>query len=207
MQKQDKKVKSLFRLEQDAIVARFAKEYNPTFVIELGGDPMNKYKSYFPTEVVYVLTNISDECNEIQDITKLTYDDNSVECILCISVLQHVFELDKAISEIIRVLRPGGSALITNGFLFPICMDEDYYRLTPAFWKKRLDLERVSYKLTNLSGRYGAIENMLNRPYGQYKGLGNIMRKVLALPFMFLRRFTTIENNYPLGIGVEIIKK
>jgi SAM-dependent methyltransferase len=207
MQKQDKKVKSLFRLEQDAIVARYAHEYKPTIVIELGGDPKNNYRSYFPVENEYILTNVSGPCDEIEDITDLTYANNSVESILCISVLQHVFELDKAISEIIRVLRPGGSALITNGFLFPICMDDDYYRLTPAFWKKRLDLEGVSYKLINLSGRYGAIENMLNRPYGQYSGLGNIMRKVLALPFTFLRKFTTIENNYPLGIGVVLIKK
>lgn len=207
MQKQNKKVKSLFRLEQDALVARYAKEYHPTGVIELGGDPKNNYRGYFPAEVVYVLTNISGDCDEIQDITKLTYNDNSVESILCISVLQHVFELDKAISEIIRVLRPGGSALITNGFLFPICMDEDYYRLTPAYWKKRLDTEAVSYKLTNISGRYGAVENILNRPYGQYRGWGNIMRKVLALPFTLLRRFTSMENNYPLGVGVVVIKK
>jgi ubiquinone/menaquinone biosynthesis C-methylase UbiE len=57
----------------------------------------------------------------------LSYEDGTVPGAICISVRQHIFEFDKAISEIIRVLKPGGKCLITNGYIFPVCMEEDYY--------------------------------------------------------------------------------
>jgi SAM-dependent methyltransferase len=206
MQKESNRIKSLFRLEQDALVSHYALEYKPSVVIELGGDRENNYRSCFPDATRYVLTNIGGDCDEIQDVTVLSYPDSSVESILCISVLQHVFELERAVSEIIRVLKPGGSALITNGFLFPVCMEADYYRLTPAYWKKRLERESVEYRLINISSRYGVIENLLKRPYGTYKGLGNIFRKILAIPFTLIRTFINVEENYQLGVAVVIIK-
>jgi ubiquinone/menaquinone biosynthesis C-methylase UbiE len=41
------------------------------------------------------------------------------DAIICISVLEHVFEYDKAINEIERVLKPGGKLLLTVPFGFP----------------------------------------------------------------------------------------
>jgi len=46
------------------------------------------------------------------DITDLYFDPSSFDFVLCVHVLEHVPEDRKAISELYRVLRPGGTALI-----------------------------------------------------------------------------------------------
>jgi hypothetical protein len=86
-------------------------------------------------------------------------------------------------------------------------MEEDFYRLTPAFWKRRLEGEPVSFLIQPISGKYGAIENILKRPYGKYWGLSNTVNKILAWPFSVLRRLPSIENDYPMGVSVIILKK
>lgn len=46
------------------------------------------------------------------DITKLTFDDNSFDCVLCWGVLMHVPDIEKAISELSRVLKPEGILIV-----------------------------------------------------------------------------------------------
>ncbi len=46
------------------------------------------------------------------DITQLSLDDNSFDCLLCYHVLEHIPDDRKAISELYRVLKPGGWAII-----------------------------------------------------------------------------------------------
>ena len=48
-----------------------------------------------------------------QDITALTFPDNSFDLIVSSDVLEHVPRLDRAFSETARVLRPGGAHLFT----------------------------------------------------------------------------------------------
>jgi SAM-dependent methyltransferase len=45
------------------------------------------------------------------DITDIPYQDNSFDVVLCVHVLEHVRDDHKALSEILRVLKPGGWAL------------------------------------------------------------------------------------------------
>ena len=200
--------KSLFRIHQDNIIKKFAVSFHYTNVVEWGGVESDGHRNYFPGHVNYVLTNITNEDNVIsEDLTALSHTSGSIECAICISVLQHVFELDKAVSEIIRVLSPGGKCLITNGYLFPICMDQDYYRLTPAFWQKRLAKEPVDFEVIQLGNLYDSLENVLMRPYGKYNGIKNVIHKILSLPFKFLRIVVKKTDSSPVGVAVIITKK
>ena len=49
----------------------------------------------------------------MQDITCLTYDDNSLDMIVSSDVLEHVPDIRKAFEETARVLRPGGVHIFT----------------------------------------------------------------------------------------------
>jgi SAM-dependent methyltransferase len=74
---------------------------------------------------------------------ELPFDDASFDLVLCTQVLEHVEDPAAVLSEIYRVLRPGGAALIsTHGvFLFhpdPPEAGSDYWRWTHAGLRKEV---------------------------------------------------------------------
>jgi SAM-dependent methyltransferase len=61
----------------------------------------------------YLSVDIDPAVADLQaDVTDLQFADNSFDFALCVHVLEHVADDRKAASELFRVLRPGGSALI-----------------------------------------------------------------------------------------------
>jgi SAM-dependent methyltransferase len=66
------------------------------------------------------------------DAARLPVRDASVDTVLCTEVLEHLERPEAVASEIARVLRPGGTALITAPFMFPIHDTRDYTRFAPA---------------------------------------------------------------------------
>ncbi len=55
------------------------------------------------------------------DITNIAYGDNSFDAILCVHVLEHVMDDQTAMSELFRVLKPGGWAILQS----PIDLNRD----------------------------------------------------------------------------------
>lgn len=53
-----------------------------------------------------------------EDLTRLTFADDSLECVFSLDVLEHVPDYKAAISEIVRCLKPGGTLLLTAPFHF-----------------------------------------------------------------------------------------
>lgn len=199
------RVESRFRKLQNRLVSNFSTNITTGIVVEFGADDNNDYSKLFNRNINFVKTNICGKY-EYQNLESLTLEDDSINAALCISVLQHVFNINQAISEIIRVLKPGGQCLITNGYMFPLCMEHDYFRLTPAYWRKRLENEPVSYEIINLGNIYDSIDNMLMRPYGRYNGLRNIVNKLISIPFKIIRRVIKNNDTSPLGVAVIITK-
>ena len=66
----------------------------------------------------------------------------------CSQVLEHIKEPDKAINEIHRVLKKGGSCLLTTHMAAPIHgAPYDYYRFTPSILKELFKkFEKVEIK-------------------------------------------------------------
>lgn len=70
--------------------------------------------------------------DRVEDVTRLTLDDACAQCVLCVDTLEHVFDVHQAVAEMLRVLRPGGTLLLTAPLQFHIhCHPDDYWRLTP----------------------------------------------------------------------------
>jgi len=70
---------------------------------------------------------------ENADIVATAYDipvdDGSYDSVLCTEVIEHLEEPEKAFEEIIRVLKPGGYALVTNPFIWHLHEEpRDFYR-------------------------------------------------------------------------------
>jgi SAM-dependent methyltransferase len=67
------------------------------------------------------------------DVEDLQFPDNYFNAVVCWSVLEHVPSPLHAISEMRRVLRPGGLIWVQLPFLFPYHADpHDFWRVTPS---------------------------------------------------------------------------
>jgi SAM-dependent methyltransferase len=65
------------------------------------------------------------------DAQKLPFTDNSFDTVLCNEVLEHVAEPSRLMSEVARVLRPGGFLLLTTPQTWGLHHEpHDYYRFT-----------------------------------------------------------------------------
>lgn len=77
--------------------------------------------------------------DRVEDVTRLSLADSSVGTILCLDTLEHVFDVPRAVAEMIRVLRPGGMIVVSAPMDFRIhAFPDDYWRLTPSCLERLL---------------------------------------------------------------------
>ncbi len=61
----------------------------------------------------YTTTDLNSPLADVKaDITKLPFEDNTYDFILCNHVLEHIPDDTKAMKELYRILRPGGTAIL-----------------------------------------------------------------------------------------------
>ncbi|MGH9123016.1 MAG: class I SAM-dependent methyltransferase, partial [Acidimicrobiales bacterium] len=78
--------------------------------------------------------------DRVEDVHRLDLPDESFGTALALDTLEHVADPRRAVSELWRVLRPGGVALITSVMFFPIHAHPwDYWRFTPEGFRLLLE--------------------------------------------------------------------
>ena len=66
---------------------------------------------------------------------------HSYDCLLLPNTLPHLREIDRALAQAIRVVKPGGTILASAAGLLPLTGDvPDYWRLSPDGWRERLSV-------------------------------------------------------------------
>ena len=115
----------------------------------------------------------------------LPFADATFDTVLCTEVLEHVSDIEHAVGEIKRVLVPGGHALVTVPFLYPVHeAPHDYNRLTHQGLRRLL--ERHGFEVLTVEAKGGA-------------GLLVAHSLVLALLFAFERIETLLNLRRPLA--------
>jgi len=66
----------------------------------------------------------------VADAHNLPFEDGEFDCVYCNAVLEHLEKPWIATSEIQRVMKKGGIAIVVAPFLFPIHDEHDYFRFT-----------------------------------------------------------------------------
>lgn len=91
----------------------------------------SEYADLFPNMVsVDIDSNrYPDIIGDICDLNMIK--DNSFQCILCTEVLEHCKEPQLAINELMRVLEPNGTLLLSTRFIYPMHdTPNDFFRFT-----------------------------------------------------------------------------
>ena len=124
-------------------LAKFARDKTDLDILELGsGKPVNgKYpysaKHLFDANNNFMLTDINKSFGHpVLDVTKMTYS-NKFDIVLCLNVLEHVYDFETAINNIHKALKKGGVAIVAVPTFYPL-HDEpgDYWRFTEHSLRK-----------------------------------------------------------------------
>jgi SAM-dependent methyltransferase len=108
----------------------FLKEYASdarTLDIGSGG---SSYGRYFPNRFTVDIDPARNP-EMVADAHALPFPDNEFSCVLCTEVLEHTKEPRRVAAELMRVLKPGGTLVLTTRFAYPLHdAPGDYFRFT-----------------------------------------------------------------------------
>ncbi len=123
------------RLWLDACLEAFSAEMRG-FVIDLGGKREKKRGSFRPPEDKarvwwYINLDPNTTPNVFADVNQTPLISESVDCIICTEVLEHIPNPKSCVNEIYRLLIKGGTAFVSIPFIYPIHADPfDFQRFT-----------------------------------------------------------------------------
>ncbi|MBK8781535.1 MAG: methyltransferase domain-containing protein [Anaerolineales bacterium] len=108
------------RLWLDACLSAFSNEMRGT-VLDIGGKREKKRGSFQPPENQartwwYINLDWGTNPNIFADVTQTPLEDQSIDCILCTEVLEHLPDPQAGVDEVHRLLRNDGVALFLYHF-------------------------------------------------------------------------------------------
>jgi 2-polyprenyl-3-methyl-5-hydroxy-6-metoxy-1,4-benzoquinol methylase len=123
-------------------IRSFAKGVSGKKILELGSGKAEEgfsVKRFFDGSNEFVQSDVIGEYGyKVVDVTKMDYR-GEFDIIVCMNVLEHVFDFKDAISNIYNALKPAGTAIISVPAFYPL-HDEpnDYWRFTEHSLRKLL---------------------------------------------------------------------
>lgn len=135
-------------------------------------------------------------------VTDLHFEANQFDSLLCTQVLEHVFEHDKMMQEVNRVLKPGGTVILTVPFAWELHEEPyDFFRYTKHALKELF--ERNGFEIEYIKpngGKWAAIyqlrNNMMYHSFLKRRTFYNKLKKFL---FMELR-LTQLRNHFAIWL-------
>ena len=106
-------------------------------VLDYGGGDQSLYKSLLKCDS-YSSVNIDPKISPtwtIQVGDPVPCDDETFDTVISFNTLEHIYDTKSVLSELSRVLSPGGELFLTVPFLFPIHgHPDDFFRPTPSWY-------------------------------------------------------------------------
>ena len=183
-------------------------------VLDLGGLKEGK-RGYYSSVNYFKKVIHANICLDRQpevccDICTLPFTEESFDYILCSEVLEHVFEVDQAVSEISRILRKNGIVFLTVPFFYRIHGDpSDYGRFTHHYWKEVLERKGMRIEKIEAQGNlWTSLMDMTKHYFHiRYEGkkkpfLDWILWKLQIRALGSLSDSQSYFYDYPSGYGI-----
>jgi SAM-dependent methyltransferase len=140
-------------------------------------DPKREWMAEYAQKADYLIMEPEETYHPdlVGDIHSMPFEDGSVDGIICLSVLEHVENPFKACSEMYRVLKKGGQALVFVPFLFYYHPFPGYYK---DYWRFTIDgikLLFADYSSIETQNVRGAWQTWINfTPLNRYEPISQI---------------------------------
>ncbi len=118
-------------------------------VLDLGGNRIAK-RGYFDIEqfgldVIFANLSRAKRPHVQAEAGHVPFREETFDAVVCSELLEHVPEPPRVLAEVHRVLRPGGTALISAPFMNRVHGDpDDYGRYTDFYWMETL--EKIGFR-------------------------------------------------------------
>lgn len=125
------KIPSTIQIILDTELKKQFKRLKPGIVLDVGSWD-SPYKKYVPhTKYMTLDVDNSNNPDICCDIHKIKWKSNYFDVIIVTEVLEHLYDPQKALNEIYRILKPRGICILSTRFIYPYHpVPEDYYRFT-----------------------------------------------------------------------------
>lgn len=124
-----------------AFIAENAKQCTGT-LLDIGGQDGKRYRELFLNIDKYINLDIDPSYNPdiIASADNIPLENESIDCILCSEVVMYIFDIQQAISEMARVLKKGGTILLTSSFMATPAKHDHYcWQPGPNGWLKLME--------------------------------------------------------------------
>lgn len=156
-------------------------------ILDVGAGSFSRYKDFFEfDEYIKMNTESGKNTDLIGKVENIPSEDNSFDSIVCTQVLGDVYELHKAFNEFYRVLKLGGTLLITEN-LFDSLHDEpnDFWRFTEHSLRRLAEDANFEVRVLERRGGYRSVMAQMKARYIIERFSANKRWFARPLSFMF----------------------
>ncbi len=121
-------------------------------ILDIGSAQWSYPKEHFKNVTTLDLQPPADV---IGSVMELPFKDATFDCIICLETLEHVEDPIKAMSEVYRVLKPGGKFVGSAPFSYELHGEEygDYWRFTRQCWERLLMKQFKNVSVSPYAGK------------------------------------------------------
>jgi len=187
------RIRSVTEISRDMELKRQFARLRPGIVLDAGSRD-SPYKRFIPhTKYLRLDIDKSSEPDICCDLHDIDWEADYFDTVIITEVLEHLYDPQKAIDNIHRVLKPNGVCILSTRFMFPYHPDpKDYYRFTQ---------DSLSYLFRNF--RRAEIHHHGNRVQVMWQtiNIGKVNAFLNVLNPLFARIMSK-NTNFPSGFIV-----
>ncbi len=149
-------------------------------VLDVGGKRENKrgaFRPQYPDCWVYINLDESTQPDILADVQDIPLPDGQADYVVCTETIEHVQRPDACIAECRRLLKDGGSLILSVPFLYPVHADPQDYRRYTRDGILQLLQPFASIEILAMGGIWGVLGMFLeiSAAYSRYRIVRGLM--------------------------------